>query len=40
MNGETVLTDASFSIFTVSLLKDTGFYADVNENFAANIYWG
>jgi hypothetical protein len=40
MNGEAVLTDASLSIFTVSLLRDTGFYAEVNENFSSNIFWG
>lgn len=28
------------TIFTVSLLKDTGFWNDVNENFTNQIYWG
>ncbi|EGR27277.1 leishmanolysin family protein, putative [Ichthyophthirius multifiliis] len=40
MNGESVPTDAALSIFTVSLLRDTGFFAEINENFASNIYWG
>ncbi|EGR31372.1 leishmanolysin family protein, putative [Ichthyophthirius multifiliis] len=40
MQSETVITDASLSVLTASLLKDTGFYADINENFVSNIYWG
>jgi len=28
------------SVFTIALLKDTGFYADVNENIAFPITWG
>jgi hypothetical protein len=28
------------SIFTIALLKDTGYYADVNSNFVYPIYWG
>ena len=27
-------------MFTVALLRDTGFYQDINENFANSIYWG
>ena len=27
-------------MFTVALLKDTGYYQDINENFSSNIYWG
>ncbi len=30
----------SFSIFTIALLKDTGYYTDVNSNFSDDIYWG
>ena len=28
------------SIFIIALLKDTGFYADVNENLSEPIFWG
>ena len=40
MTGEAVATDAQLSIFTIALLKDTGFFAEVNENMADNINWG
>lgn len=29
-----------FSIFSAALLKDTGFYADVNENLVTPLFWG
>ncbi|EGR29363.1 leishmanolysin family protein, putative [Ichthyophthirius multifiliis] len=40
MNQNQVLTDNVFSIFTIAALKDTGFYAEVNENMAEKIFWG
>ena len=40
MTGAAVMTDAVLSVFTIALLKDTGFYAEVNEGMADNIYWG
>jgi proprotein convertase subtilisin/kexin type 5 len=30
----------SLSIFTIALLKDTGFYSEVNENYSNPIFWG
>ncbi|EGR32543.1 leishmanolysin family protein, putative [Ichthyophthirius multifiliis] len=33
-------SDSVLSIFTIALLKDTGFYPEVNENMADNIFWG
>jgi proprotein convertase subtilisin/kexin type 5 len=40
MISDAVPTTASISIFTSALLKDSGFYADVNENFTNKISWG
>jgi hypothetical protein len=40
MTGAAVITDAVLSSFTIALLKDTGFYEEVNEGMADNIYWG
>lgn len=40
MTATAVTGDAVLSVFTVALLKDTGFYAEVNENMADNIFWG
>ncbi|EGR31368.1 leishmanolysin family protein, putative, partial [Ichthyophthirius multifiliis] len=40
MTGASVSTDSVFSIFTIALLKDTGFYPEVNENMADDIFWG
>ncbi|EGR30467.1 leishmanolysin family protein, putative, partial [Ichthyophthirius multifiliis] len=40
MNKNKVQTDSVFSIFTIAALKDTGFYAEVNENMAEKIFWG
>ncbi len=28
------------TVFTLSLLKDTGYYTDVNMNYAEQIFWG
>jgi len=28
------------SVFTVAVLKDTGFWWDVNENLASEFFWG
>ncbi|EGR27298.1 leishmanolysin family protein, putative [Ichthyophthirius multifiliis] len=39
MVGDDV-SDSVLSIFTIALLKDTGFYTEVNENMADNIFWG
>ncbi|EGR33968.1 leishmanolysin family protein, putative [Ichthyophthirius multifiliis] len=40
MTAESIPTQAPLSIFTIALLKDTGFYQDVNENFSSKIKWG
>ncbi|EGR34496.1 leishmanolysin family protein, putative, partial [Ichthyophthirius multifiliis] len=40
MTGTKVFTNSVLSIFTIALLKDTGFYPEVNENMADNIFWG
>lgn len=40
MTASLFTDDSSLSFFTVALLKDTGFWADVNENLANSIYWG
>ena len=45
MLGEEILSPfgsktLKISVFTIALLKDTGFYADVNENIAFPIMWG
>lgn len=40
MTATAVTGDAVLSVFTIALLKDTGFYPEVNENMADNIYWG
>ncbi|EGR32846.1 leishmanolysin family protein, putative, partial [Ichthyophthirius multifiliis] len=39
MTGDEVY-DSVLSIFTIALLKDTGFYPEVNENMADNTFWG
>ncbi|EGR33904.1 leishmanolysin family protein, putative [Ichthyophthirius multifiliis] len=40
MTGSQVNVQSSFSIFTIAALQDTGFYAEVNENMAGQIFWG
>ena len=40
MTGRVILTDASFSQFTVNLLKDTGWYAEVNDDMVSPMIWG
>ncbi|EGR30469.1 leishmanolysin family protein, putative, partial [Ichthyophthirius multifiliis] len=40
MTGTQLYTQTAFSIFTIALLKDTGFYPEVNENMTNNIFWG
>ncbi|EGR31674.1 leishmanolysin family protein, putative, partial [Ichthyophthirius multifiliis] len=40
MVGSEVVSNSVLSIFTIALLKDTGFYPEVNENMADNIFWG
>ncbi|EGR29364.1 leishmanolysin family protein, putative [Ichthyophthirius multifiliis] len=40
MNKNLVYTDNVFSIFTIAALKDTGFYAVVNETMVEKIFWG
>ena len=37
MTAESSGTEAQLSIFTIALLKDTGFYSEVNENMADDI---
>ncbi|EGR26877.1 leishmanolysin family protein, putative [Ichthyophthirius multifiliis] len=39
MTGNEV-SNSVLSVFTIALLKDTGFYPEVNENMANNILWG
>ncbi|EGR33994.1 leishmanolysin family protein, putative, partial [Ichthyophthirius multifiliis] len=40
MTAGGITVNIAFSIFTIAALKDTGFYPDVNENMADQIYWG
>ena len=40
MTGTSITTKAILSVFTIALLKDTGFYAKVNEDMAENQLWG
>ncbi|EGR28964.1 leishmanolysin family protein, putative [Ichthyophthirius multifiliis] len=40
MMSSDVITDAQLSVHTIALLKDTGYFAEVNENMADNLYWG
>ncbi|EGR27371.1 leishmanolysin family protein, putative [Ichthyophthirius multifiliis] len=40
MTESSILVKSSISIFTIALLKDTGFYAEVNGNMAGQIFWG
>jgi proprotein convertase subtilisin/kexin type 5 len=41
MNSFTNYGDDYFlSVFTIALLKDTGFWNEVNENLAEPIHWG
>ncbi|EGR26904.1 leishmanolysin family protein, putative [Ichthyophthirius multifiliis] len=40
MMASKVMTDAQLSVLTIALLRDTGYYTEVNENMADNLYWG
>ena len=40
MTGATVPENSFLSVMTVALLKDTGYWDDVNENMANPWYWG
>jgi len=40
MTATATTGDAVLSVFTIALLKDTGFYPEVNENMADNVFWG
>ena len=40
MTASSVNEGSVLSVFTVSILKDTGYWNDLNENLANNIYWG
>ncbi|KAL4454178.1 hypothetical protein ABPG74_012135 [Tetrahymena malaccensis] len=40
MTAQQVSIGATLSQFTIALLKDTGFWADVNVNIAGQILWG
>ncbi|EGR30431.1 leishmanolysin family protein, putative [Ichthyophthirius multifiliis] len=40
MMASDVITDAQLSVLTIALLRDTGYYTEVNENMADNLYWG
>lgn len=40
MTGSSTPAGGVFSIFTVALLKDTGFWDEVDENLTGKIFWG
>lgn len=40
MTASQVIEGSQLTIFTVAALKDTGFWADVNENLVGLSYWG
>ncbi|KAL4471907.1 hypothetical protein ABPG73_001157 [Tetrahymena malaccensis] len=40
MTASALSDSVKLSIFTVALLKDTGYWDDVNENLSDSIYWG
>ncbi|EGR30430.1 leishmanolysin family protein, putative [Ichthyophthirius multifiliis] len=40
MMASRAITDAQLSVLTIALLRDTGYYTEVNENMADNLYWG
>ena len=40
MTASSIAEGSNLTFFTIALLKDTGFYDDVNENLTDPIYWG
>ncbi|EGR28963.1 leishmanolysin family protein, putative, partial [Ichthyophthirius multifiliis] len=40
MMSSDVITDAQLSVHTIALLRDTGYFTEVNESMADNLYWG
>lgn len=40
MTGSAVLVDATFSAFNIALLKDTGFYAEIVDDFHDPMIFG
>lgn len=40
MTGSQIPGSGVLSIFSVSLLRDTGFWGEIDENFVGDIYWG
>ena len=40
MTASAMQTDAAFTHFTLSLLKDTGWYSSVNFNIADELFYG
>jgi len=40
MTASAVNEGSNLTFFTVALLKDTGYWGDVNENLTDPIYWG
>ncbi|EGR28385.1 leishmanolysin family protein, putative [Ichthyophthirius multifiliis] len=40
MTGAPLSVNRVFSIFTIAALKDTGFYPEINDNMADQIFWG
>ncbi|EAR93808.2 leishmanolysin family protein (macronuclear) [Tetrahymena thermophila SB210] len=40
MTASAMLDNTKLSVFTVALLKDTGYWDEVNENLSEPIYWG
>ena len=40
MTSSSLIQGLNLSIFTVALLKDTGYWDDVNENLTDSLYWG
>ncbi len=40
MMSTDIFTDAQLSVFTIALLKDTGYYTEVNDNMSEDLFWG
>ena len=40
MTASALMEGSNLSVFTVSVLKDTGFWDELNENLTDPIYWG
>lgn len=40
MNPTNVASDSVTSMFTLALLKDTGFYVDIDLSYSESMQWG